>query len=106
MLICVFVKKRFSAITEFYKPFYCPQMLKKLSADSIENKEAVWFGCDVGKHSSWKKIGLEDLDMYDYQLVFGADMQVVGLVQVVIFVLVYPLPLLHLPMKTSIPSII
>jgi len=24
----------------------------------------VWFGCDVSKHCSWKKFGLEDLQLY------------------------------------------
>jgi len=26
--------------------------------------QPVWFGSDVGKHCSWKKFGLEDLQLY------------------------------------------
>ena len=47
------------------------QVLKKLAADSIKANEAVWFGCDVGQHCSWAKHGVEDLRLYDYELVFG-----------------------------------
>ena len=37
-------------------------LLKKLAAESIKNGEAVWFGCDVGKHNSGKT-GIMDLTM-------------------------------------------
>lgn len=49
--------------------------LKKMAAASIKASEAVWFGCDVGQFCSWKKHGVEDLDLYDYDLVFGVDLK-------------------------------
>lgn len=46
-------------------------VLKKLALESIKANEAVWFGCDVNKHCSWKKFGIEDLSLYEHELVFG-----------------------------------
>ncbi|XP_072028953.1 bleomycin hydrolase-like [Amphiura filiformis] len=45
-------------------------VLKKLAAESIKSGEAVWFGCDVGKHNSGKT-GIMDLTIVNYDLVFG-----------------------------------
>ena len=39
------------------------EVLKKVAAASIQDNEAVWFGCDVGQHCNWKKLGLEDRNM-------------------------------------------
>ena len=32
--------------------------------DSIKNNEAVWFGCDVGKHFQ-RDLGVMDIDLFD-----------------------------------------
>jgi len=48
-------------------------ILKKYAALSIKNNEPVWFGSDVNQHCSWQKFGLEDLKLYDYNLVFGTS---------------------------------
>jgi len=45
--------------------------LKKYAAESIRNNEAVWYGCDVNQHCSWKQWGFEDLDGHDFELIFG-----------------------------------
>ncbi|CAH1800413.1 unnamed protein product [Owenia fusiformis] len=45
-------------------------VLKKCAAESIKNDEAVWFGTDVGKCFNGK-LGFNDTEMYDYDLVFG-----------------------------------
>lgn len=50
-------------------------LLKKVASASIEDNEAVWFGCDVGQHCNWKKLGIEDRDMYDYELVLGTSVK-------------------------------
>lgn len=47
------------------------ELLKEVAFQSICANEPVWFGCDVGKRCSWKKFGLEDLNLYNYELVFG-----------------------------------
>ena len=47
------------------------KVLKKVASASIAANEAVWFGCDVGKHCSWKKHGVEDLSLYNHELLFG-----------------------------------
>lgn len=49
--------------------------LKQITAESIKSNEAVWFGCDVGQHCSWKKHGINDLEMYDYELLFGVSVK-------------------------------
>ncbi|KAJ6657300.1 hypothetical protein lerEdw1_002667 [Lerista edwardsae] len=48
------------------------ELLKKLVAASIRDGEAVWFGCDVGKQF-YSKLGINDLDVFDYELVFGVS---------------------------------
>jgi len=48
-------------------------VLKKYAADAINNNEAVWYGCDVRQHCSWKEWGFEDLEAHDYDLVFGTS---------------------------------
>nr|XP_006820124.1 PREDICTED: bleomycin hydrolase-like [Saccoglossus kowalevskii] len=47
--------------------------LKEYALKSIKNDEPVWFGCDVGKACSWKH-GINDMDLYNYELVFGVPM--------------------------------
>ncbi|XP_077995432.1 bleomycin hydrolase-like [Glandiceps talaboti] len=48
-------------------------VLKELTIQSIKADEAVWFGCDVGKFFNWK-LGINDLDLYNYELAFGFRM--------------------------------
>ncbi|XP_068679039.1 bleomycin hydrolase-like [Montipora foliosa] len=48
-------------------------VLKKLSAASLRDNEAVWFGCDVGKHFE-RKIGALHLNIHNYELAFGISM--------------------------------
>ncbi|XP_066878108.1 bleomycin hydrolase isoform X4 [Kogia breviceps] len=49
-------------------------LLKKMVAASIKDGEAVWFGCDVGKHFNGK-LGLSDMNVYDHELVFGVSLK-------------------------------
>ncbi|KAK3084642.1 hypothetical protein FSP39_016734 [Pinctada imbricata] len=46
-------------------------VLKQLTIESIKAGEAVWFGCDVGKCFSLKPSGILDLQVLDFNLVFG-----------------------------------
>ncbi|XP_030078231.1 bleomycin hydrolase [Microcaecilia unicolor] len=48
--------------------------LKKLTAASIKDGEAVWFGCDVGKHFHGK-LGISDMDVFNHELVFGLSVK-------------------------------
>ncbi|CAH3151188.1 unnamed protein product, partial [Porites evermanni] len=48
-------------------------VLKKLAAASLRDHEAVWFGCDVGKHFE-RKLGALHLDVHNYELAFGISM--------------------------------
>lgn len=48
------------------------ETLIEVTAKSIKAGEAVWFGCEVSKFLASKQ-GLLDLDIYDYKLVFGTD---------------------------------
>lgn len=48
-------------------------VLKQLAAESIKNNQAVWFGCDVGKHFN-RKLGTLDPDLHDYELMFGVNL--------------------------------
>ncbi|MEQ2180371.1 hypothetical protein GOODEAATRI_000631, partial [Goodea atripinnis] len=41
------------------------QLLKKAAADSIKDGEAVWFGCDVGKHFH-SKLGINDMNVFSH----------------------------------------
>ncbi|XP_040194502.1 bleomycin hydrolase [Rana temporaria] len=49
-------------------------VLKKLAAASIKDGEAVWFGCDVGKHFHGK-LGINDMNIFDHELVFGVSVK-------------------------------
>ncbi|XP_044142745.1 bleomycin hydrolase [Bufo gargarizans] len=50
------------------------EVLKSLAAASIKDGEAVWFGCDVGKHFQGK-LGINDLNIFDHELVFGLSVK-------------------------------
>ncbi|KAF5271996.1 hypothetical protein FQR65_LT04977 [Abscondita terminalis] len=50
------------------------ELLIDLVAKSIKNDEAVWFGCEVSKRFN-SKYGIEDLDVHDFSLLFGTDVQ-------------------------------
>lgn len=50
------------------------EVLKKLTAASLKDNEAVWFGCDVDKHFE-RKIGALHLDIHSYELTFGISMK-------------------------------
>ncbi|KAM4700807.1 bleomycin hydrolase [Discoglossus pictus] len=50
------------------------EVLKKLAAASIKDGEAVWFGCDVGKHFHGK-LGINDMNIFDHELVFGLSIK-------------------------------
>uniref|UniRef100_K7FHZ1 Bleomycin hydrolase n=1 Tax=Pelodiscus sinensis TaxID=13735 RepID=K7FHZ1_PELSI len=49
-------------------------LLKKMAAASIKDGEAVWFGCDVGKHFHGK-LGILDMEVFDHELVFGVSVK-------------------------------
>lgn len=51
------------------------ELLMKLSAESIKQNEPVWFGCDVNKRIL-NKHGILDMAAYDFELMFGTDIQV------------------------------
>ncbi|XP_066455685.1 bleomycin hydrolase [Eleutherodactylus coqui] len=64
-------------MTEGRKTLYNNQsieVLKKLAAASIKDGEAVWFGCDVGKHFQGK-LGINDMNVFDHELVFGISVK-------------------------------
>ena len=48
-------------------------VLKKATIASLKDNEAVWFGCDVGK-CFYRQAGLLDLNVLDFDLVFGTNM--------------------------------
>jgi bleomycin hydrolase len=48
--------------------------LKKANVAMIKSNHAVWFGCDVAKMLE-TKMGAMDLNIYDYELVYGAKFQ-------------------------------
>jgi len=48
------------------------ELLMKLASESIKNGEPVWFGCEVSKRFA-SKLGVEDLQIHDYDSVFGSD---------------------------------
>ncbi|KRT81702.1 Peptidase, partial [Oryctes borbonicus] len=50
------------------------ETLLELTAQSIKEGDAVWFGCEVGKRFAGKQ-GIQDLDIHDFPLVFGIDIQ-------------------------------
>jgi len=47
-------------------------VLMEVTAKSIKEGEAVWFGCEVGKHMASKE-GLLDLEAHDYNMVFDTS---------------------------------
>ncbi|GLV38480.1 uncharacterized protein CBL_12969 [Carabus blaptoides fortunei] len=49
-------------------------LLLELVGKSIQDGEAVWFGCEVNKRFNMK-YGVEDLDIHDFNLVFDTDIQ-------------------------------
>ncbi|XP_072381809.1 bleomycin hydrolase [Diabrotica undecimpunctata] len=51
------------------------ELLLDLTAKSIKEGEAVWFGCEVSKRYVAKQ-GIQDLKAHDFPLVFGVDIQV------------------------------
>ncbi|XP_019869149.1 bleomycin hydrolase isoform X2 [Aethina tumida] len=50
------------------------ELLLELTAKSICEGEAVWFGCEVSKRFAGKQ-GIQDLRVHDFPLVFGVDIQ-------------------------------
>ncbi|XP_054015464.1 bleomycin hydrolase [Hylaeus anthracinus] len=52
-----------------------PSVLMELCAESIKQNEPVWFGCDVNKRLIGKQ-GIEDMNAYDFSLMFGTNIQV------------------------------
>lgn len=51
------------------------ELLMELVAASLKNGDPVWFGCEVSKRFAAKQ-GIEDLDIHDFKLVFGVDIQI------------------------------
>ena len=47
-------------------------VLKDAARKSVEDSNAVWFGCDVGKESNWDK-GLMTPGLYDLKSLYGID---------------------------------
>ncbi len=46
--------------------------LKKAASAQLLDDEVVWFGCDVGKFLN-RKLGIMDLNIYDFEAALGAD---------------------------------
>jgi bleomycin hydrolase len=46
-------------------------VFRKATLEMIVDGRPVWFGCDVGKMLE-RKLGILDMDLYDYDLVYGA----------------------------------
>ena len=42
----------------------------RYAALQLDKGQAVWFGCDVGKHFN-RKMGVMDTKMYDFDLMYG-----------------------------------
>ncbi|XP_055694326.1 bleomycin hydrolase isoform X1 [Lutzomyia longipalpis] len=51
------------------------ELLIELVTNSIKNGDPVWFGCEVSKRFAGAQ-GIEDLDVHDFNVVFGVDIQV------------------------------
>ncbi|XP_060612683.2 bleomycin hydrolase [Anolis sagrei] len=49
-------------------------LLKRVAAASIRDGEAVWFGCDVGKHFN-SKLGINDINIFNHELLFGVSVK-------------------------------
>jgi bleomycin hydrolase len=47
-------------------------IFKQAAVGMLRNEEPVWFGCDVGKMLE-RELGVLDLDLYDYQLLYGVN---------------------------------
>ena len=50
------------------------EVLVDMVVKSIKSGEPVWFGCEVSKRFDMK-LGVEDLEIQDFKLVFGVDIQ-------------------------------
>uniref|UniRef100_A0A2C9GK43 Bleomycin hydrolase n=1 Tax=Anopheles arabiensis TaxID=7173 RepID=A0A2C9GK43_ANOAR len=50
------------------------ELLLDLVTKALKFGEPVWFGCEVNKRFAGKQ-GIEDLDIHDFKLVFGVDIQ-------------------------------
>ncbi|XP_052870148.1 bleomycin hydrolase isoform X1 [Anopheles cruzii] len=50
------------------------ELLLDLVTKALKFGEAVWFGCEINKRFAAKQ-GIEDLDIHDFKLVFGVDIQ-------------------------------
>ncbi len=48
--------------------------MKQAASDMITGGHVVWFGCDVGKMLD-RDLGVLDLDLFDYSLVYGASFE-------------------------------
>jgi bleomycin hydrolase len=48
--------------------------LKRTAAAQLMDDEVVWFGCDVGKFLN-RKLGIMDLNMYDFEAALGTDFE-------------------------------
>jgi bleomycin hydrolase len=50
------------------------ETLAELAVKSLKDGEPVWFGCDINKRIAIKP-GIQDLEIQDFDLVFGVDIQ-------------------------------
>lgn len=50
------------------------ELLLDLTAKSVKDGQAVWFGCEVSKRFAGKQ-GIQDLKIHNFPLVFGVDVQ-------------------------------
>lgn len=48
-------------------------LIKSIAQKTLEDGEAVWFGCDVGKDMDGKQ-GLWDADMHDFEGIYGTSL--------------------------------
>ncbi|ENN72502.1 hypothetical protein HUJ04_001118 [Dendroctonus ponderosae] len=51
------------------------ELLLDLTAQSIKEGEAVWFGCEVSKRIAGK-LGIQDLNIHNFPLIFGEDIHI------------------------------
>lgn len=45
------------------------EIIKEVSRNSLKHKDALWFGCDVGKYSNYE-LGILDPNLIDYESIF------------------------------------